>query len=48
LSGNTFYGTTIVGGSGHGGTVFKVNADGTGFKVLHNFIEKAPPPGMMD
>jgi len=48
LSGKTFYGTTSVGGSGRGGTVFKVNTNGTGFKVLNNFIEKAPPPGMTD
>jgi uncharacterized repeat protein (TIGR03803 family) len=34
---NTLYGTTSLGGSGGEGTVFKVNTDGTGFKVLHNF-----------
>jgi uncharacterized repeat protein (TIGR03803 family) len=34
LSGNTLYGTTSLGGEG---TVFAVNTDGTGFKVLHSF-----------
>jgi uncharacterized repeat protein (TIGR03803 family) len=37
LSSNTLYGTASHGGSSGNGTVFKVNADGTGFKVLHNF-----------
>jgi len=31
------YGTTIEGGSNGYGTVFKLNADGTGFTVLQNF-----------
>jgi uncharacterized repeat protein (TIGR03803 family) len=43
LSGNTLYGTTS--GQGHGnpygsyGSVFSVNADGTGFTTLYNFSE---------
>jgi uncharacterized repeat protein (TIGR03803 family) len=37
LSGTTLYGTAnSTGPSGHG-TVFKVNTDGTGFRVLHGF-----------
>jgi uncharacterized repeat protein (TIGR03803 family) len=37
LSGNTLYGTTSRGGGGSAGTVFGVNADGTGFTNLHSF-----------
>jgi uncharacterized repeat protein (TIGR03803 family) len=38
LSGNTLYGTTEDGGSsGSGGTVFALNTNGSGFKVLYNF-----------
>ncbi len=37
LSGNTLYGTAYEGGSGGGGTVFAINADGTGFMTLHSF-----------
>jgi uncharacterized repeat protein (TIGR03803 family) len=37
LSGNTLYGTAVGGGYWGGGTVFKVNADGTGFTNLHSF-----------
>ncbi len=36
LSGNTLYGTTKHGGTSGAGTVFKVNADGTGFSTLHS------------
>jgi uncharacterized repeat protein (TIGR03803 family) len=45
-SGNTLYGTTYYGGSSGGGTVFKVNTDGTGFTTVHNFAgsEGANPP----
>jgi uncharacterized repeat protein (TIGR03803 family) len=31
------YGTALAGGSSNRGTVFKLNPDGTGFSVLHNF-----------
>src|SRR5215207_4422579 len=37
LSGNTLYGTTIIGGSSGHGTVLAVNIDGTGFTNLHSF-----------
>jgi uncharacterized repeat protein (TIGR03803 family) len=37
LSGNTLYGTTVVGGSSGIGTVFAVNTNGTSFTNLHNF-----------
>ncbi|HEY5909463.1 MAG TPA: choice-of-anchor tandem repeat GloVer-containing protein [Verrucomicrobiae bacterium] len=37
VSGSTLYGTTINGGSSGGGTVFRLNTDGSGFAVLKNF-----------
>ena len=37
LSGDTLYGTTVFGGSNGFGTVFSLNTNGTGFKVLHAF-----------
>ena len=37
LSGNVLYGTARYGGNPQAGTVFKVNANGTGFTTLHNF-----------
>jgi uncharacterized repeat protein (TIGR03803 family) len=37
LSGDTLYGTTYSGGSSSNGIVFKINTDGSGFAVLHNF-----------
>jgi uncharacterized repeat protein (TIGR03803 family) len=37
FSGNTLYGTTAYGGAGGVGTVFRLNADGTGFTNLHSF-----------
>jgi uncharacterized repeat protein (TIGR03803 family) len=40
LSGSTLYGTTQVGGNGSG-TIFSVNTDGTGYTVLHTFIDSA-------
>jgi len=37
LSGNTLYGTASGGGSSGAGTLFAVNTDGTGFRLLHSF-----------
>ncbi len=37
LSGNILYGTAAFGGSAGRGTVFALNANGTGFTNLHNF-----------
>jgi uncharacterized repeat protein (TIGR03803 family) len=37
LSGNTLYGTASLGGSSGNGTVFAINADGSGFTSLYNF-----------
>jgi uncharacterized repeat protein (TIGR03803 family) len=43
LSGNTLYGTAQLGGGGRSGTVFSVNKDGTGFKILHSFESVSGP-----
>ncbi len=37
LSGSTLYGTTTLGGTGGGGTVFSVSTGGTDFSDLYNF-----------
>ena len=37
LSSNVLYGTTQNGGSGSLGTIFAINTNGTGIRVLHNF-----------
>ncbi len=37
LVGNTLYGIAGTGGTYDVGTIFKVNADGTGFAILHSF-----------
>jgi uncharacterized repeat protein (TIGR03803 family) len=41
LSGTTLFGTTTRGGDKEKGTVFSINADGTGFKLLHKFTGEA-------
>ena len=38
LSGSTLFGMTPLGGSPNLGTVFRMNADGTGFTILHSFV----------
>jgi uncharacterized repeat protein (TIGR03803 family) len=42
LSGGMLYGTTPIGGTNGAGTVFAVNTNGSGFKVLYTF--SAPDP----
>ena len=37
IDGTTLYATTFTGGTDNKGTVFKINTDGTGFTVLHEF-----------
>ena len=37
LDGSTLFGTTNTGGSAGGGTVFSINADGTGYQVVDSF-----------
>jgi len=37
IDGATLYATTLAGGTYNQGTVFKINTDGTGFTVLHEF-----------
>src|SRR6267154_3423716 len=48
-SGNTLYGTAGGGGTVGNGTVFKVNADGSGFTNLHSFTgsDGANPGGLI-
>ena len=36
-SNGTLYGATVQGGSGGNGPIFKINTDGGGFTILHNF-----------
>src|ERR1039458_6235151 len=37
LSGSTLYGTTYAGGNSGGGTVFKINTDGSGLTNVYSF-----------
>ncbi|MCL4786852.1 MAG: hypothetical protein KJ070_08670 [Verrucomicrobia bacterium] len=37
LAGDTLFGTTIAGGEGNEGTVFRINTDGSDYAVLHSF-----------
>ena len=42
VAGTTLYGMTRTGGTDGFGVIFKINADGTGYTVLHNFTGGAP------
>jgi uncharacterized repeat protein (TIGR03803 family) len=47
-SGGVLYGTAYNGGSSGGGTIFKINTNGTGYGILHSFTnnpEGAQPEG---
>jgi uncharacterized repeat protein (TIGR03803 family) len=44
LSGNTLYGTASGGGTNGHGTVFAVNTDGSGFKILYSFSDGDSAP----
>lgn len=37
-----FYGVTYEGGSTNQGTIFKINASGSSYSVLHNFVYRSP------
>ena len=39
------YGTTVLGGAKGGGTAFRMNADGSGYTVLVNFVARLGPNG---
>lgn len=45
LLGDTLYGTTSQGGTNNSGTIFSINTNGTGFKVLHTFESRNNYPG---
>lgn len=49
LSGQTLCGMSEVGGTAGWGTIFKINTDGSGFEVLHNFVvtNGAKPQGRL-
>lgn len=42
VSGGTLYGTTFSGGSTQGGTLYKINTDGTGYVLLKDFALTGP------
>ncbi len=46
-SDGTLYGTTEEGGRDAGGTIFKLNPDGTGFTVLHKFSSYTGKPTLV-
>ena len=47
LVGSTLYGMCRSGGTFGGGTIFKINTDGTGYTILHNFNNEGNPFGSL-
>ncbi|SPE56476.1 conserved exported hypothetical protein [Verrucomicrobia bacterium] len=47
LSGGVLYGTTQYDTSGGAGTLFRLNTDGSGFAVLHQFTNSGPLSGVI-
>src|SRR5690349_15682459 len=47
-SAQVFYGVTRNGGTGTGGTIFKMNQDGSSHSVEHNFVVDGPQGSRMD
>jgi uncharacterized repeat protein (TIGR03803 family) len=45
LSGSTLYGVTYTGGASNGGTIFRINTDGTGYQLLHSFASSSDGAG---
>ena len=41
-SGSKLYGTTRMGGKNHGGTIFSINPDGSGYKTIYSFLTQKP------
>ncbi len=48
VNSNTLYGTTFLGGSNAGGTVFRLNTNGTGFSVLRHLSSIGAPASNSD
>jgi len=47
LSSNTLYGTTASGGTNGNGTIFKINTDGSGYRILLSLTNSFVPEGGM-
>src|ERR1017187_6034536 len=46
-NGNTLYGTTASGGTNGGGTIFKINTDGSGYGIIRSLTNSPSPEGGM-
>ena len=44
-SGSTFFGATLHGGNRDDGTIFSINADGSGYRLVHEFADGRRPQG---
>jgi uncharacterized repeat protein (TIGR03803 family) len=47
LNSNTLYGTTASGGTNGGGTIFKINTDGSGYGIIRSLTNSPVPEGGM-